>query len=448
MRGVVAALNTSGKYAYKAPDLAVDFLVIGGGVIGLAIAQRLSRRYPNKTTFLVERHSRPGEEISSRNSEVIHSGLYYPPGSLKTRLCLRGRDLLYERCETYNIPHRRLGKLVVALPHQQGYIEGLHAKSLKLKWPAHSNNTTTPVLPTELITGNQAREYEPSLSPDIVGALWCPMTGIVDSHGLMASFEMDIKNSEGGHLVYSSRVVRVDPYKRIAKASNSTDLQAAEDGWVVQTITGKGKERDAFLARTLINASGLSSTVILNSILPPELRIPMYHARGSYASYRGPDIAGISHLIYPCPETHGTTYGFHSLGTHLTLDLQGRIKFGPDLEWISPRLEMESPDEELAEFWSEYLVPDSSRIHDMHAAVKSYLPGIVLEGFQPDYVGIRPKITGPQHGFQDFTFRQDYPSLDTRNPMISLLNIESPGLTSCMAIAEYLVEDILEKGVA
>lgn len=367
------------------------------------------------------------------------TGLYYPPESLKTRLCIRGRDLLYERCKKYNISHHRLGKLVVALPHQRGYIESLHAKSSNLKWPAHSNKSNGLVLPTELISGEQAREYEPNLSPDIASALWCPMTGIVDSHGLMASFEKDIQDSAGGHVVYSTRVVRVDPY-------DATKARDSEAGWVVQVATGKDETGDALLARNVINAAGLSSTLILNSILPRDARIPMYHARGSYASYRGPGAARVSHLIYPCPETHGTAHGFHSLGTHLTLDLQGNVRFGPDLEWISPPPEVEFLDDyELSDFWEKYLVPDESRINDMHEAVKSYLPSVTLEGFQPDYVGIRPKITGPQHGFQDFVFRQDYPSQDSRNPMISLLNIESPGLTSCMAIAEYIVEDLLAK---
>jgi len=170
----------------------------------------------------------------------------------------------------------------------------------------------------------------------------------------------------------------------------------------------------------------------------------MYYARGSYGSYHGAGVSHISHLIYPCPETRGTAHGFHSLGTHLTLDLHGKIKFGPDLEWISPP-NTEIPGDELPDFWARYLVPDDTRLRDMYEAVRNYLPGVVQEGFEPDYVGIRPKIVGPEHGFQDFVFRQDYPSQDSRNPMISLLNIESPGLTSSLAIAEYVVEDMLGK---
>jgi len=249
-----------------------------------------------------------------------------------------------------------------------------------------------------VISGEQAREYEPSLSQDIVSALWCPMTGIVDSHGLMASFEKDIADSAGGNIVYSTRVVRVDPHK----ASSS---RVSEDGWVVQIATGMDETRDALLARTVINASGLSSTLILNSILPQDARIPMYHARGSYASYRGPGITQVSHLIYPCPETHGTAHGFHSLGTHLTLDLQGNLRFGPDLEWLSPPSGIKFlDDEEFAHFWIRYLVSDGSRIDDMHKAVRSYLPGVTLDGFQPDHVGIRrDRSTASRISYSDRT---------------------------------------------
>ena len=156
---------------------------------------------------------------------------------------------------------------------------------------------------------------------------------------------------------------------------------------------------------TCKNTSGLSSTLILNSILPQDARIPMYHARGSYASYRGPGITQVSHLIYPCPETHGTAHGFHSLGTHLTLDLQGNLRFGPDLEWLSPPSGIKFlDDEEFAHFWIRYLVSDGSRIDDMHKAVRSYLPGVTLDGFQPDHVGIRrDRSTASRISYSDRT---------------------------------------------
>ncbi|KII95913.1 hypothetical protein PLICRDRAFT_170512 [Plicaturopsis crispa FD-325 SS-3] len=431
VKGLVAALNSSGKYRFKLPEYAVDHLVVGGG---LAIAQRLSQRFPDKSTYLVERRPRAGEEISSRNSEVIHSGLYYPPNSLKTRLCLRGRELLYDRCMQHGVPYRKTGKLVVANEHQRGYVEDLHAKAIKLEWPKHSNpQPGARVLPTELISGDEARGLEPDLSTDIVAALLSPETGIVDSHGLMEDLEKDITESEGGELVYSTRVVRVDPYKG-----------DEEGGWVVQTVTGDADTGDAMLARTVINASGLSSPFILNSLLPENLRIPIYYARGSCASYKGPGIASISRLIYPCPETGNAS--FQSLGTHLTLDLDGKVRFGPDLEWISPPTD----DESSIDFWEKHLVPGESRLHEMHRAVTSYLPEVVLDGLQPDYVGVRPKLVGPKGGFEDFRVRVDHPSQFGGNggestPMISLLGIESPGLTSCLAIAEMVVEDVMTK---
>jgi L-2-hydroxyglutarate oxidase LhgO len=203
-------------------------------------------------------------------------------------------------------------------------------------------------------------------------------------------------------------------------------------------VTGDAAEGDAIFTKTLINAAGLSAPLFVNSLLPEAKRIPLFYARGSYAKYSGPGITGVSHLIYPCPDTEG--HGFQSLGTHLTLDFQGKVRFGPDLQWISP-VDGEGPD-----FWTRHLVPDDSRLEEMHRAASRYLPGVRLEGFQPDYVGIRPKLVGPQGGFQDFVFRTDYPDADRESqgrPLISLLGIESPGLTSSLAIAEHVVENVL-----
>ena len=369
---------------------------------------------------------------------------------MKTKLCLRGRDLLYERCGAYNIPFKQTGKLVVARHDQRPYIEKLHTKSLNLQWPSHSLTTpqTGYVLPTELLSGEQARDMEPDLSNEIVAALWCPLTGIVDSHALMESLKLDISESEGGGLVLATDVVRVDPYRRPSQGSNL----GVEEGWVVQATDGSNNsEGYAILARTLINASGLSSALVLNSILSKNEQIPMYYARGSYASYHGPGVSHVSHLIYPCPETGPNAHAFESLGTHLTLDLQGKIRFGPDIEWMSPPASVENESEDDGDFWMHNLVPDDSRLRDMHYAVTTYLPGVQLHGLQPDYVGIRPKLIPPGGGFQDFVLRVNYPGVDAeknrRSPMVSLLGIESPGLTSSLALAEMIVEDIVGKHI-
>ncbi|KAH6915211.1 NAD dehydrogenase [Coprinopsis sp. MPI-PUGE-AT-0042] len=484
IRGLKRALNDTGRWRYKAPEVVVDHVVVGGGIVGLAIAQRLCKDFPNKSTYLIERHKQVGEEISSRNSEVIHSGLYYPPNSLKTQLCLRGRDLLYDYCTSHSIPHKRTGKLVVATkPSHIPYLESLHHKaSHLLSWPPHLLQANpslqdTPVLPTEMLNGEQARKMEPDLSPGVLGALWVPGSGIVDSHTLMQSLETEVRESDGGEVVCGTSVARIDPYIRSKRpVSNVEGAEGVESGWVVQVVTspeGSSAEEpqtDAILAKTLINAAGLSSTYVLNSILPPSERIPMYFAKGSYAKYKGPGVGGVKHLIYPCPDTaspspkekedkKGTEtqkptkavqgknpHAFQSLGTHLTLDLDGNIRFGPDLEWINAPLSG-------TDFWTKHLVPDDSRIPSMHEAIKDYLPDVSLDGLSPDYVGIRPKLVAPPHeGFQDFVFRVDYPtspelaSGDGEGRMVSLLGVESPGLTSSLAIAEHVVGRVLKNG--
>ncbi|KAJ7056680.1 FAD dependent oxidoreductase-domain-containing protein [Mycena amicta] len=357
-------------------------------------------------------------------------GLYYPPRSLKTRLCIRGRELLYDHCEKNQVPFRKVGKLVVATEKQQAYIQGLHAKAQKLEWPSSFTSAPErPALPTQLISGSEARRMEPELSEDITGALWCPETGIVDSHSLMESLEKDIIDSDSADLVYSTRVVRVDPFTD--DNAPSPDPDGAKRGWVVQTVTGN--EAGSIFARTVINATGLSAPMMVNSLLPEAKRIPLYYARGSYAKYHGPGITGVSHLIYPCPETEG--HGFQSLGTHLTLSLDGQVKFGPDIQWISPN------DHEDSDFWRRHLVPNASRLREMHSAVAKYLPRVKLDGFEPDYVGIRPKLVGASGGFQDFVFRIDFPDTEAESAgrsLISLLGIESPGLTASLAIAEHI----------
>ena len=410
----------------------VDFLIVGVGVVGLAVAPRLTQKFTTNSVYWVERHSRAGEETSSRNSEVIHAGLYYPPDSLKTRLCLRGRHLLYERCTAMNIPFKKTGKLVVANKDQIPYIEGLLQKSQRLPWPPHSpiRSTSEAVLPTKIISGDEAREMEPDLSEEIVAALWSPETGIVDSHELMYSLEKDIEESESGELVYSTDVVRVDPCE-----AGKSGL-GEEVGWIVQTVTSDAEESDSILARTLINASGLSSNRILNSLLPEESRIPVFFGKGSYAAYNGPGVSRISHLIYPCPHTEGSKHSFQSLGTHLTLDLNGKIRFGPDLEWLSP-----PSDDYDADFWQKHLTPSDARIRDMYEAVKLYLPDVSFEGFSADYAGIRPKLV--TSGFRDFVVRSDFADGNDDGHMVSLMGIESPGLTSSLAIAEHITEDVL-----
>lgn len=366
---------------------------------------------------------------------------------------------MYEYCRANNIPHRKTGKLVVAQEHQIPYIETLYKKTRDLPYPPHSslNNTGQQAVPARLIDKDEAHALEPDLSKKIVAALLSPETGIVDSHSLMESFEKDITEADG-ELVLSTRVVRVDPHAGSSQAEGNPSGEIAEDGWVVQMVTGNGQESDSLLARTLINASGLAGPMILNSLLPMEKRIPMYFAKGSYASYRGLGVSRISRLIYPSGGSGRTLHAFQSLGTHLTLDLEGNIRFGPDIDWLNPPpIEHRDDGTEAADpdFWVHHLNPDESRLEMMHEAITEYLESIELGGLQPDYCGIRPKLVGPEGGFQDFVFRKDFPddfslsaSRTRRNsrdssPMITLMGIESPGLTSSLAIAEMVVDDML-----
>jgi 2-hydroxyglutarate dehydrogenase len=365
----------------------------------------------------------------------LSPGLYYPPNSLKTRLCLRGRQMLYSYCAKHNIPHRRLGKLVVGRAGQHDYLAKMHAKAQALRAPPHWNHSTDPqVLPTEILSGDAARERVPELAREITSALWSPSTGIVDSAALLDSLEKDIRDA-GGTIACATRAVRIDVH---AAASDG------RPGWVVQTVTrteedDRNADADATLARVLINAAGLGATSVLNEILPFSRRVPIYFARGAYASYRGPGIRDIHHLVYPADEASAAQgASFHSLGTHLTLDMAGKVRFGPDIDWLSVPNHAKHDDE----VWEPHLSPDEERARSMHAAVLRYLPGVKSEGLQPDYVGIRPKLAPPGAPFQDFVVRTDYAD-NGRAPMISLLGIESPGLTAGLALAEMVVEDML-----
>lgn len=458
--------------------MSIDHLVIGAGVVGLSIASALAKRWPDKTTYLVERNRAFGEETSSRNSEVIHAGLYYPSDSLKTRLCLRGRELMYQRCQDSNIPHKQTQKLVVGADFAKEYLE---------KVKAHCDSLGPHAPPTQLISGHQARELEPHLSPDIAWALLSQRTGIVSSHELMASLECDLLDAENTEIVYDTKVVRVDPHRPSKTTSSSNGKRGSDhsqDGWIVQTVTSGGidgsGDSDALLAKVVINTSGLNGPMVLNSLLADmsgqQDPIPMWHSKGNYASYKGPGATGIQHLIYPVPDTRKGTHAHTSLGTHLTLDLDGNIRFGPDTEWLSPPAT--DNEDAAADFWKKGLTVDESRLETMYHQITEYLPNIDKAGLSPDYAGIRPKLIGPnQKGFMDFQFlwhnstnleaqklwqlppHFPAPSAAAASPaknatvvehveggvMLSLLGIESPGLTSSLAIGEF-VRDLIAKG--
>lgn len=409
-------LHKASSKGKEVPDVQVDHLIIGGGVIGLAIARQLAIRYPEKSTYLVERHKHPGQETSSRNSEVIHAGLYYPPKSLKTNLCLRGRELLYSYCEEYGVPFQQTGKLVVGTKSSKEYLEGIvqHLKSLENvtgNIGALISGQRAPP-PVRVISGDEARDLEPDLGDQVGWTLESKRTGIVSSHELMASLERQTLDSESAEIVYDTSVVGLYPLSDDSKLS----------GWVVETET-EGHV-DSLLAKHVINASGLNGPATLNSLLKGghfgnssdmSQGVGCWYSKGNYASY-GKTKGGVSNvkrLIYPLPDMGSSKdgHGHQGLGTHLTLSLDGNIRFGPDTDWLRPPKEGESD----ADWWSKNnlaaLAPtqmtlnqasEEERLEEMYKSISSFLPGLTLEGLTPDYAGIRPKLTGPGGGFKDF----------------------------------------------
>lgn len=388
------------RYPFLAPSLTVDHLIVGGGVVGLAIAERLTLAFPHLSTFLIERHGQCGRETSSRNSEVIHAGAYYPNDSLKTLLCVQGRDLLYTRCRANAIPFRQVGKLITAnTPSQIAYLDGLLKKTAQLREKGLD-------VPLEYLTGDQVRELEPDVSQEVKCALLSSKTGIVSSHALMEDLEKLIENSESGELVYGTMVVRID--RSEGEMTRGVKRDGSEEGWVVQSVTKNGEgewgEPTSVLTKCLVNAAGLkcvhslslsscsirllipgdnhySAHHVLNQIYPPEQRKQLHYAAGNYFSYRGPGTSNVKHLLYPSPDSSS----FAGLGTHLTLNLQNEVRFGPDLDWLeTPLKTVDGVVEDEMDFWERHLAAKDTRMAEGIREVRKYLPNVVEEGFTPD----------------------------------------------------------------
>ena len=361
----------------------VDALVIGAGVVGLAVARALA--LGGREVMVLEREATIGTGTSSRNSEVIHAGIYYPNGSLKARFCVEGRQALYTYCAERGVPHQRCGKLVVAnTPTQLDALPGIQAKAL-------ANGVDDLVL----LSRAEARLLEPEL--ECLGALLSPSTGIVDSHSLMLSLQGDLEN-RGGLVVCHSGV---------------RELAVTPRGIEVESLDGT-----RLLARTVVNAAGLYACDLARKTRSLNIRsVPKaWYAKGSYFTLAGR--SPFSHLIYPAPEPDAHLAG---LGVHLTLDLGGQTKFGPDVEWTS------SADD---------LQVDASRADVFYSEVRRYWPSLPDGSLQPGYAGIRPKISGPHEAAADFWIQG--PREHGVAGLVNLFGIESPGLTSCLAIGHHV----------
>ena len=357
----------------------VDCVVVGAGVVGLAVARALALL--GREVMVLEAANAIGTGTSSRNSEVIHAGIYYAAGSLKAQLCVRGKALLYQYCAERGVAHRRCGKLIVATsPEQEAQLHGIRQR-------AQANG----VGDLQWLTRAQAQELEPAV--ECVAALLSPSTGIVDSHALMLSLQGDLEHA-GGVVALNSAL------SHAYQAQEAIELVAA-DGTCLR-------------ARLVVNAAGLHAPELarrfagLDSIHIPRAA----YAKGSYFTLAGR--APFSRLIYPVPEAAG-------LGVHLTLDLGGQAKFGPDVEWV------DGPDD---------LVVDPRRADAFYGEVRRYWPGLKDGALAPGYAGIRPKISGPHERPADFLIQG--PAQHGVPGLVNLFGIESPGLTSALAIGEHV----------
>lgn len=359
----------------------VDVVVVGAGVVGLAVARALALN--GREVMVLEREAAIGQGTSSRNSEVIHAGIYYPKGSLKAQLCVRGRTLLYAYCAERGVEHRRCGKLIVAnTASQEGALSGIVEK-------ARANGADDLVL----LTREQARAMEPTL--ECLAAVHSPSTGIVDSHGLMLSLQGDLE-SAGGMVVCHSAVDR---------------LQRDGDGWLVLAEDGT-----ALRANAVVNSAGLYACALgqrTEGLAPTHVPRPWY-AKGNYFSLAGR--SPFARLVYPAPEPDKHLAG---LGVHLTIDLGGQAKFGPDVQWVDEPTDLQV---------------DPARGDAFYAEVRKYWPELPDGALLPAYAGMRPKINGPDEPAADF--RIDGPAQHGLSGLVNLFGIESPGLTSSLAIGE------------
>ena len=370
----------------------VETVVVGAGVEGLAIARALANK--GQQVFVLEQHSRTGTETSSRNSQVIHAGLYYPQKSLRAELCVKGKELLYAFCRENGVAHQRCGKLLVATSEEE---------TTRLKAIA-ANAARNGVNDLQRLSANEARELEPEVA--CVAAYLSPSTGIIDSHDFMTALEGHL-TTRGGQVVLETTV---------------TGLSAPGNGadhFVIETLSAG--ETSKLTAKNLVLAAGLGGTELGRMLsYAPGYTVPeTYPARGHYYALTG--AAPFKHLVYPMPQGAW-------LGVHLTLDVAGRAKFGPDIEWTD-RVSYDFDD------------AHGTRRTKFEREIRRYWPGLPDGALQPDYVGVRPKIYRQGEPVADFALHG--PTTHGIPRLVALYGIESPGLTSSLAIADHVASLIV-----
>jgi L-2-hydroxyglutarate oxidase LhgO len=372
-----------------ADSFEADVVVIGAGVIGLASARALARA--GREVIVLESEDQIAMHTSSRNSEVIHAGLYYAKGSLKARHCVQGRRMLYDYLDAHGVTVKRCGKLVVAVGAEEAAsMPGILAR-------AEENG----VEELRLLDGAAARKVEPALSAQVAGAIQSPVSGIFDSHAYFLALQGELEDA-GGSIAFGTPL-----------------LSGAVETGHVRLETG-GASPATIRARTVVNAGGHHAIKIAAAIEGPHTAsLPQPHyVKGSYFTIQGH--TPFSRLIYPMPTSS-------SLGLHLTIDMAGRGKLGPDAEWL--------PDEARPPF--DYRV-DPARAKIFHAEVTRFWPGLTIERLSPDYAGVRPKLVA--RGAPSGDFRIEGPETHGSPGLINLLGIESPGLTSSLSIAEHVTQ--------
>lgn len=359
--------------------------IIGAGVIGLAIAEKVSEEHDN--VFLIEKHTSFGQETSSRNSEVIHAGIYYDKDSLKARLCVEGNRLLYDYCKKYDVPHRNCGKLIVATTEEEiGVIEGIRRT-------AEGNGVNLVLCEKDRIA-----ELEPNIFA--LKALFSPATGIVDSHSLMKQYETNAINN-GAHIVYGSEV------KGISRIDNGYEVTLLDsDGGTYSFTTGM-----------VINSAGLTADIISEIAGIEDAGLKIMFCKGEYFRINPPKNRLISRLIYPVPHKN-----MEGIGIHVTVDMGGGVKLGPDVKYLESNV-------------YDYRLTPSKQEAFFRSAVK-FLPFLQYDDIAPEMAGIRPKIQKPGEPQKDFYIREESGRGFPR--FINLIGMESPGLTSSLAIANYV----------